>query len=111
MVERAIETILTNEKYVGDVIFYKTFSPDFPEKKRIPNSGEHKKYLQEDHHPAIISREQFQAVQEARESRSNIEAMLMELCPESSIGTLEAIMDDAFNRCETYLEDYCTLEE
>ena len=42
------------KKYVGDVILYKTFSPDFPEKKRIQNNGEHKKYIQEDHHPSII---------------------------------------------------------
>ena len=71
--KRSIETILTNEKYVGDVILYKTFSPNFPEKKRIPNNGEHQKYIQEDHHPSIISRETFRAVQEMRESRSNIE--------------------------------------
>ena len=71
--KRSIETMLTNEKYVGDVILYKTFSPNFPEKKRIQNNGEHKKYIQEDHHPAIISREMFKAVQEMRESRSNIE--------------------------------------
>ena len=71
--KRSIETILTNEKYVGDVILYKTFSPNFPEKKRIPNNGEHQKYIQEDHDPAIISREMFRAVQEMRESRSNIE--------------------------------------
>ncbi|MGN9107025.1 recombinase family protein [Oliverpabstia intestinalis] len=71
--KRTIETILANEKYVGDVILYKTFSPNFPEKKRIPNNGEHQKYIQEDHHPSIISREMFRAVQEMRESRSNIE--------------------------------------
>jgi site-specific DNA recombinase len=71
--KRSIETILTNEKYAGDVILYKTFSPDFPEKKRIQNNGEHKKYIQEDHHLSIISREMFRAVQEMRESRSNIE--------------------------------------
>lgn len=71
--KRSIETILTNEKYVGDVILYKTFSPDFPEKKRIQNNGEHKKYIQEDYHPSIISREMFRAVREMRESRSNIE--------------------------------------
>ena len=71
--KRSIETILTNEKYIGDVILYKTFSPNFPEKKRIPNNGEHQKYIQEDHHPSIISREMFRAVQEMRESRSNIE--------------------------------------
>ena len=46
---------------------------DFPEKKRIQNNGEHQKYIQEDHHPSIISREMFRAVQEMRESRSNIE--------------------------------------
>lgn len=71
--KRSIETILANEKYVGDVILYKTFSPNFSEKKRIPNNGEHQKYIQEDHHPAIISRETFREVQEMRESRSNIE--------------------------------------
>lgn len=68
-----VKSILNNEKYVGDVILYKTFSPDFPGKKRIPNNGEHQKYIQEDHHPAIISRETFRAIQEMRESRSNIE--------------------------------------
>ena len=62
--KQSIETILTNEKYVGDVILYKTFSPDFLEKK---------KYIQEDHHPSIISREMFRAVREMRERRSNIE--------------------------------------
>ena len=71
--KHTIETTPTNEKYTGDVILYKTFSPNFPEKKRIPNNGEHQKYIQEDHHPSIISRETFRAVQEMRESRSNIE--------------------------------------
>lgn len=71
--KRSIETILSNEKYVGDVILYKTFSADYPEKKRFQNRGEHDKYIQEDHHPAIISREMFENVQEMRESRSNIE--------------------------------------
>lgn len=38
--KRSIETILTNEKYVGDVILYKTFSPNFPEKKKkVPVPG------------------------------------------------------------------------
>lgn len=60
------------KKYVGDVILYKTFSPDFPEKKRIQNNGEHKKYIQEDHHPSIISRGMFRTVWEMRESRGNI---------------------------------------
>ena len=31
------------------------------------NNGEHKKYIQEDHHPAIISREMFRAVSGLRE--------------------------------------------
>lgn len=71
--KKSIDNILTNEKYVGDVLLYKTFSPDYPEKKRIKNNGEHKKYLISDHHPAIITREMFTAVQEMRTSRSNIE--------------------------------------
>ena len=52
---------------------HQKISADYPEKKRFQNRGEHDKYIQKDHHPAIVSREIFEVVQNMREIRSNIE--------------------------------------
>lgn len=70
--KRTIETILKNEKYVGDVIIYKTFCSEYPQTKRIRNHGEQERYGMSDHHPAIIEREVFDSVQEEIKRRSNI---------------------------------------
>lgn len=69
---RTIDSILSNEKYVGDVIIFKTYTTGFPNRKRITNSGEKSKYLSAKSHPAIISREDFDAVQEEKSRRSNV---------------------------------------
>ena len=37
--KRAIETMLKNEKYTGDVLVYKTYCDEYPKKKRIVNKG------------------------------------------------------------------------
>ena len=58
-----LQTILTNEKYVGDVLRQKTFRQDCISKKVIQNTGQLTKYLIQDHHEAIISRETYDAVQ------------------------------------------------
>ncbi len=68
---RTIDSILSNEKYVGDVIVFKTYTTGFPNRKRITNSGEKSKYLSAKSHPAIISRENF-AVQKEKSRRSNV---------------------------------------
>jgi DNA invertase Pin-like site-specific DNA recombinase len=70
--KRSIETMLSNEKYTGDVIVFKTFSSGFPKPKRITNTGEKNKYLSANINPAIISKEQFEKVQEEKSRRSNI---------------------------------------
>jgi len=54
-----IRGILTNEKYVGDCLFQKTYS-DF-RFKRHANHGERDQFYMEGHHEAIISREDFEA--------------------------------------------------
>ena len=54
-----IENILRNEKYMGDVLLQKTFSPDFLTKKKKKNNGELTQYYITDNHPAIIGREDF----------------------------------------------------
>lgn len=69
---RTIDNILSNEKYVGDVIVFKTYTTGFPNRKRITNSGEKNKYLSTKSHPAIISREDFDAVQDEKLRRSNV---------------------------------------
>ena len=59
----AIKGILTNEKYCGDVLMQKTFGMDVISKKVVQNTGQLPKYLIQNHHEAIVSRETFQAVQ------------------------------------------------
>ena len=55
--------ILSNEKYCGDVLMQKTFVADCISKKVVPNTGQLDKYLLPDHHEAIVSRAEFDAVQ------------------------------------------------
>ena len=69
---RTIDSILSNEKYVDDVIVFKTYTTGFPNRKRVKNSGEKNKYLSAKSHSAIISRENFDAVQEEKSRRSNV---------------------------------------
>ena len=69
---RTIDKLLSNEKYIGDVIVFKTITVGFPDKKRIRNDGVVDRFLCASQHPAIISREMFEAVQEEKQRRSNI---------------------------------------
>lgn len=55
-----IRGILTNEKYTGDVILQKTYTDSHF--NRHTNYGEKNMYLVENHHEAIISPEDFEAV-------------------------------------------------
>jgi len=56
--------MLRNEKYCGDCILQKTVTLDPIEKTRKVNEGEAPMWLVENSHPAIISREMFNKVQE-----------------------------------------------
>ena len=67
--KRTIEKILTNEKYSGSVILYKTYSAEYPAIGQIENHGQHEKLRVDDHHPAIISPEMFTEVQSMIEAR------------------------------------------
>ena len=59
----SIKGILTNEKYCGDVLLQKTFRTDVISKKVVKNIGQMTQYYMPDHHEAIVSREQYNAVQ------------------------------------------------
>ena len=58
-----LQSILCDEKYVGDILRQKTFRQDCISKKVIQNTGQLTKYLIQNNHEAIISREVFDAVQ------------------------------------------------
>ena len=58
-----LRTILSDEKYCGDVLRRKTFIRDCISKQVVKNTGQRPKYLIQNHHDAIIPREQFDAVQ------------------------------------------------
>ncbi|MBR3320166.1 recombinase family protein [Candidatus Saccharibacteria bacterium] len=59
-----IKSILTNEKYKGDARLQKTYIVDFLTKEVRINHGERKQYYVQNSHPAIISPETFERVQE-----------------------------------------------
>lgn len=55
--------ILENERYCGDVLARKTFTPNYLNHKSKKNKHDRNQYRQKDHHEPIISREDFFAVQ------------------------------------------------
>ncbi len=61
-----IDRILSNEKYVGDVLMQKSFTEDFLTRKRKKNEGELDMYFIENDHEAIVSKEAFEAVQDKK---------------------------------------------
>ena len=55
--------ILSNERYCGDILARKTFTPNYLDHKSKKNNNDRNQYRQKDHHEAIVSREDFFAVQ------------------------------------------------
>ena len=68
--KEVVRRILTNEKYVGDALLQKTFITDCITKKSRKNNGELPMYLVKNHHEPIISRADFNRVQEEMARRS-----------------------------------------
>lgn len=66
----AVRKILRNEKYVGDLIQKKTYTPDYLTHARKPNRGEVPLVTIENHHEPLISREIWNLAQE-RLSQNN----------------------------------------
>ena len=68
-----IRYIISNEKYIGDSLLQKTFTPDVLPLRNKPNNGERDKFYVENTHPAILDKATFKAAQERREARSQKE--------------------------------------
>lgn len=65
---KAITRILTNQAYVGDAVNFRTHRKSYKDKKTI-HSPEDKWYILENNHPAIISRDAFDVVQNMKKSK------------------------------------------
>ena len=70
--KRTIETMLSNEKYTGNVVVFKSYNFGFPDRKRRSNKGEKDMYIAIDSNPEIISKAHFEKVQEEKARRSNV---------------------------------------
>ena len=61
--EGGVYCVLRNERYCGDVLARKTWTPNFHDHKSKRNNGKKNKYYQPGHHDAIITRAQWNAAQ------------------------------------------------
>ncbi len=61
--DSGVRYVLGNELYTGNLLCQKTFTTELPERKKKRNNGEMQMYLIEDDHEAVISKEDFAAVQ------------------------------------------------
>ena len=65
----AIKYILTNERYIGDTLWQKSYTPNILPLRQKSNYGQLPKYYCEDTHEAIISKEDFYAVKRLMQER------------------------------------------
>lgn len=59
----SVYQLLINERYCGDVLARKSYTPNYLDHKSRKNKHNRNQYRQKNHHEAIISREDFFAVQ------------------------------------------------
>ena len=60
---RTIHAILRNEKYIGDSLYQKTYTTDSLPLKRYLNTGQRSKYYAMETHEGIISKTDYEKVQ------------------------------------------------
>ena len=68
----SIHYILTNEKYIGDALFKKTYTTETIPYRQKRNKGEKEQYYVENYCPAIIDRETFEKVQRLIEQKKGV---------------------------------------
>ncbi len=59
-----VRYILSNEKYMGDELMQKTYTPEILPLRKKRNRGERAKYYSEDTHEAIVTKDMFTSVQQ-----------------------------------------------
>lgn len=65
----AIQYILTNITYTGNMVWQKTYATDTIPFQQVRNKGQKPKYYVEDTNPAIVSMEDFESVRQLMASR------------------------------------------
>lgn len=75
--DSTISGMLENEKYYGDVLLQKTITVDFLTHKRKDNKGQAQKYMINENHQPIISKEVFDKVQDEKERRALLKGNLV----------------------------------
>ena len=65
-----IDRMLSNEKYIGNVLMQKTYTPDFFTGKQEKNDGTFSMFFVENAHEAIVDKEIFEKVQERKKAHS-----------------------------------------
>lgn len=70
--KHTLEFMLTNTKYYGTAVIFKTHTPEYKAKRKV-NDGEVDSYAADGNNEPIITEEMFNQVQEERSRRSNIE--------------------------------------
>ena len=68
----SVVSTLRNERYCGDVLARKTWTPNFKDHKSKKNRGKKNKYFQADHHEPIVTRAQWNAAQRILNSSGKI---------------------------------------
>ena len=68
-----VAKILKNEKYCGDLVQKKTYTPDFLTHEKRYNHGQEPMVKIKDHHEPIIDREMWQAVQQELHRRNRVQ--------------------------------------
>ena len=66
-----IVKLLHNEKYIGDLVQKKTYTPDYLTHEKKTNRGQEVKIILRDHHAAIIDRTLWEQVQAELQRRSH----------------------------------------
>ena len=61
-----------NEKYKGDTLLQKTYTENFMTGKKVNNTGQRTQYFVSESHPAIVTAEIFDRVQEEMVKRSRV---------------------------------------
>ncbi len=64
-----VVSLARNERYCGDVLGRKYYTPNYKTHKRVKNNGKKNKYFQSGHHEAIVSRTLWNAVQRILNSK------------------------------------------
>jgi len=79
-----IKSMITNVKYVGDIMGQKFYVEDPLTHRMVKNRGQKPKYYKKDNHPAIIDRDTWEKAQEIYNKRSIVLKNGEAYCPKYS---------------------------